>query len=265
MDEAILSEVKRILAVRRADHEAVPGASEYSREYARKSETDQIKTFKKYYQHVETLKLIVGKPSVRKVRGAGRWYFTKDRLFVHPMVTLQSSVLKTDVRSQDIFRRFSQWSPNSPLVPNAGFDFTDQLLDKNGQCVGTTTIQICEELVPLIHQIFGAKFDEWNSQLQTVHAEVQSRLTELVDAHKKRVGHREQKKFQEKLFRFLAITPSFSDAAPEFILTCLRIEPNDLENLQKFLRLNKADVNFISEDDIVEAQKLAKVHEIMKS
>ena len=265
MDEVIFSEANRILAERRvASTINQNGCTQYQLDYYKKSEADQNRIFASYCNHVETLTITVCKPSVRKVRN-GAWHFEKNRMFVHPVVRVKSDVVKNEILHINAFCRFSQHAPGLPIIPNAGFNFTEELLNEDGRCVGTQTQAICSELIPLVHQIFGAKFDELNVQMQAVNDDVKSRITELVEDHKNRVGDKERKKFQEKLFKFLDKTKSFSDSDPGFLLACFRIDPNDLEVFQKFLRVNKADVNFATEEDVVEAQKMAKISEVLKS
>ena len=265
MDEAILSEARQILAEKRARSNAQDPSS---LSYHERSEERQNKLFKKYCEHIETLQLVVGKPSVRKVR-SGRWMFEKDRLFVIPTVQIQSSVQKTSVQNVQIFNRFYVWGPSShqqrEVIPGAGFDFSEPYLDADGNECGTTTISFYGELIPLIHRVFGEKLDELHNQLQSVDNDIRSRLTEIVEEHKKRVSKKESKKFQEKFFRFLKNTKSFSETDPAFLLACFRIDPIDFENLQEFLRINKADLNFISEEDILEAQHLAQVGQVIDS
>lgn len=210
------------------------------------------KTFAGYLKHIETLVLKVGKPVINKKERYGCWSIEKDRLFVCPVVRFKSAVCEGKVVHIWEFRtRGDAGEPRS--VPSAGFhDHVSSLYVHH----------IPADLHPLILEVCGTKLDALDRQIQEVEADVQSKLDEILAAHKGKYSGKESKKFQAKLMKFMKAFPFFADSSAQFVMDCFQIDHENLEGLQKFLKANRADINFVTVEDIEEARQLAQIAEV---
>jgi hypothetical protein len=77
--------------------------------------------------------------------------------------------------------------------------------------------------------------------------------------------NKEALKFREKLRDFLSKTPGLLDVNPDTMLECMSIDPDDLDDLVKFLKRNKSSLMFVRREDFEESQKVAQVQKIMES
>jgi hypothetical protein len=211
-----------------------------------------IKAFEGYIRHIVSITLKVEKPTVIKKPHYGYWAHEKNRLHVCPMVRFKSStgegrvthLWEFDIRADGEGRRY---------VPSAGFNIVEGSL---------YTHHIPAELHPLVLELCSEKLDALNHQLKEIDADVKSRIDEILAAHKGKHSQKESKKFQAKLMKFMKAFPFFADSKAEFVMDCFQIEYADLEGLQKFLKMNRADINFVTVEDIEEARQLAQIAEV---
>jgi hypothetical protein len=216
-----------------------------------------IKASISYIRHVETLTLKVEKPTVIKKPHFGYWAHEKNRLHVCPVVRFKSAIGEGRITHEDGFEiRTSEVQGEDfgkRFLPSAGF---------NGLAGGLYTHHIPSELHPLILELCTEKLDALDQKLREVDADTIARLDEILAAHKGKHSKKESKKFQEKLMKFMKAFPFFADSKAEFVMDCFQIEYEDLEGLQKFLKMNRADINFITVEDIEEARQLAQIAEV---
>jgi hypothetical protein len=230
---------------------AIRSTRSEDQENAARRRDNAIKAFVAYIKHVETLTLKIEKPTVIKREGA--WCFEKDRLFVCPVIRFKSSMCEGRVLTHYDFK-IDRDSEGTRSIPTACYR------DKDDSCISSYSIpQGCHRL---IFEVCGEKLDALNRQIAEIGADVKSRLDEIIAAHKSKRTKKEAAKFQEKLMKFLKAFPFFADAKSEFVMDCFQIEPDDLEGLQKFLKTNRADVNFVTIEDISEARQLAQIAEV---
>jgi hypothetical protein len=209
-----------------------------------------IKGFMSYIRHVETLTLKVEKPNVVKKPHFGMWCIEKNRLSVCPVVRFKSSIREGRIMHVYDFDSHDD-DDKGRRIPSA--EFEDE---------GIWTHHIPADLHPLILDVVGEKLCELDRKLKEIDADVTARIDEILAAHKGKHSKKESAKFQAKLMKFMKAFPFFADSNAQFVMDCFQIEYNDLEGLQKFLKTNRADVNFVTVEDIEEARQLAQIAEV---
>jgi hypothetical protein len=228
--------------------------------------------FEKFYDHISTCKLVVGKPKVNKINFSRTWNFRveKDRLYIVPTVTAASQVGEVVIENLESFLRFyPHTSAGAPPISQMPDGPLPALTSDHwrGRPSWNHFGFFChdEVLTQLAHKLLGNRLDELNRELQAILADVASKADQILAEHRQKVSGRESRKFQDKLYKFLKLSPGLMNADPDFVIRCFHMNLDDLGALQKFLRSHKADVNFITAQDVLEAQVLARVRDIQES
>jgi hypothetical protein len=122
-----------------------------------------------------------------------------------------------------------------------------------------------EDVARAFTRQLAPRLDELAAQLHLVWATTEAAADDLVLKHLQKFSGKEGAKFRTKLQKFLVATPGLLDSSPDVLLECMKIDPDDMHGLSKFLKRNSADLVFVTKDDFVEVQKVAQVQNVMDS
>lgn len=210
------------------------------------------------------------KPRVNKVRLSinYNWHFEYNRLFVIPIVFANYGKLGSMlINNKNEFKRFGH--NQNPIIPyvNLPKESKTKILTNaaNKLIIDYHDKTYENRFVNLIHEVYGPRLDELDAQLNQLRDEVGLKLDGLVNHRIEKTKLTESNKFQTKLVKFLKKNPSVAGIDPNLIMSCFKLDPDVLQAMRSFLSVNRSDLAFITKQDIVIAQDLAKIQQVHDS
>ena len=228
---------------------------------------DILAALELFFEMISSCTFTTGKPRVNKIRASAgyHWAFEHNKLFVVPTVIANYGKLgKISINDVTEFNRFN--NKNKPVIPYIHVPSESILHYMIGQLVINYNDRThINRFIDLVHEAFGSRLDELNTQLTSLRYEIGSRLDELTNSRIDKTKNKEANKFQSKLVKFLKGNPKVAEIDPDLIMTCFHMDPNTLKAMRQFIYVNRHDLAFISTDDIVTAQNLAKIGQVHDS
>jgi len=223
---------------------------------------------KKFVSFICAAKAKVAKPMVYKTRRGGYHSFAHRGNYVKPNVRLVYKDQDIEVQDREFLaleRKAYKWdqatgnnvsyiAPSIPAICQKNFSVAYFGDDKETQQINDAIVADCGEALQLLDQTIRQEWDR-----------VEGALDQIIEDHRTRKGPKDRKIFQEKMSEQLAATKGLIEADPASILAIFKLGHIEIEILMRYAKRNRHEVDLVELEDIVEAQALAKVKNVMKS
>ena len=222
-----------------------------------------------FVKFVNCAKVKIGKPQVYKTRRGGYHSFPHRGNFVKPNVRIDDgkgtdievenrefvSLQRTSYRyDHNLAKNMPYTAACIPTICAKGFNVPYMA---EGPELIQVNAAIKEDCGPALEEIDRTIRQEWDR--------VEGALEQIINDHRVKKGPKERKILQEKLSETLSKTQGLIDADPAAIHAIFKLGWDEIEVLMKYAKRNKHEVDLAELEDIVEAQALAKVKNVMKT
>lgn len=122
-----------------------------------------------------------------------------------------------------------------------------------------------KEVLELLEEGCGGRLAVVEAQVLAEWAKVEGSVQEISSAHLRKSANRERTAFVKKMADMLSKSPGLTDVSPGAVLSIFRLGAAEIDLLAKFTKRNRADIAVAELDDVVLAQQLSRVEQVLKS
>jgi hypothetical protein len=202
-------------------------------------------------------------------------YFTNRVTTVNRLHVVQTGTVKCGTKSFKITGRehFYRWQPEylkgiktqnfkpkslySTFSPVNPLHFSASVIQDS--------IPDDSSVVRVFNEQLAERLDQFDAEWKAAWDKALHDAEQIVSNFSGKNTSKEAGKFREKLREFLSETSGLLEVGPDTMLECMQIDPDDLQELVKFLRRNRSSLVFVCREDFEDSQKEAKVQQVMES
>lgn len=217
-------------------------------------------------------KLTVSPPRVLKVcqSWSSNLVATVNRLHVVQNGTIRHGKTSFSVKGREFFNRWIPKYVNGILVKELSpksFHSVFSNFSRMHLCEGILQDSYPDDssVARVFNEQLSERFDHFDTEWRTAWDTSLRDAEKIINKFSGVNTDKEASKFREKLRKFLSETPGLLDINPDTMLECMSIDPDDLDDLVKFLRRNKSSLIFVCREDFESSQKEAQVQGVMES